>query len=405
MKSSSVLPEPTTQRPADRESIGDLDWSKLSSGSGAPIDIQKSLTIQSDALNTEIIDFLLQWEEGDVGIGINSLSAAFDAKRLQETYEVLDALNHVDKELEEVDGWLMEQIQCLSLIQSRLVVIEKESGTLEKGYQNLKSIQEMTESLVLGLSLSSEDERVLSTKPEQVLEAAYKQNSFDDTAEIISPLLSALRNIKKALALTGGEVPGISIRQWKQLQSLTAVSKQRQKLVELSKFFCNKFAPFLCGVFGAVLKHRSLHEQAAKRVKKQRIHGVEIKHFSFEVAIDDGLKFSRMLTNATDRALFGTRKTDGSSSQEPPLTLRPNKDINEDNVALHAQSNYHEALGGFVPLLELVLELSTSTVVSLSTAYVTSSAERFYVPLFRVLFQHLRLLVISSKGSVGWFVG
>ena len=153
------------------------------------------------------------------------------------------------------------------------------------------------------------------------------------------------------------------------------------------------------------MKHRSLHEQAAKRVKKQRIHGVEIKHFSFEVAIDDGLKFSRMLTNATDRALFGTRKTDGSSSQEPPLTLRPNKDINEDNVALHAQSNYHEALGGFVPLLELVLELSTSTVVSLSTAYVTSSAERFYVPLFRVLFQHLRLLVISSKGSVGWFVG
>lgn len=55
-------------------------------------------------------------------------------------------------------------------IQSRLSVIEHESGTLESSYQNLTSIQEMVESLVVGLSISREDEEILLHHPHEVLD-------------------------------------------------------------------------------------------------------------------------------------------------------------------------------------------------------------------------------------------
>ena len=53
-------------------------------------------------------------------------------------------------------------------IQSRLSVIEHESGTLESSYQNLTSIQEMVESLVVGLSISRDDEEILLHHPHEV---------------------------------------------------------------------------------------------------------------------------------------------------------------------------------------------------------------------------------------------
>ena len=59
-------------------------------------------------------------------------------------------------------------------IQSRLSVIEHESGTLESSYQNLTSIQEMVESLVVGLSISREDEEILLHHPHEVQDFIHK---------------------------------------------------------------------------------------------------------------------------------------------------------------------------------------------------------------------------------------
>lgn len=51
-----------------------------------------------------------------------------ELKKMRENTEVLDALFLVDKELEGVDDWIGEQLDRLVGIQTKLAVIETESG-------------------------------------------------------------------------------------------------------------------------------------------------------------------------------------------------------------------------------------------------------------------------------------
>ena len=90
--------------------LEELDWSKVGND---PKEIQIALAAQSETLNTEIIDFLLQWEE-DENVG-KSLP---DSKRVRDTFEVLDALSQVDNDLEGVNVWLSEQIERLFQVHS-----------------------------------------------------------------------------------------------------------------------------------------------------------------------------------------------------------------------------------------------------------------------------------------------
>ena len=85
--------------------LEELDWSKVGND---PKEIQVALAAQSETLNTEIIDFLLQWEE-DENVG----KTLPDSKRVRDTFEVLDALSQVDNDLEGVNLWLSEQIERL----------------------------------------------------------------------------------------------------------------------------------------------------------------------------------------------------------------------------------------------------------------------------------------------------
>lgn len=88
---------------------------------------------------------------------------------------------------------------------------------------------------------------------------------------------------------------GISSAQWKQLQMMTAVSRQKQKLVEMKDYFTKKFSKTLASLFENVLKHKSLHKEV-----KNTFVGIEIKQFSFSVVVDQGLKFSARLLNAAE---------------------------------------------------------------------------------------------------------
>lgn len=95
---------------------------------------------------------------------------------------------------------------------------------------------------------------------------------------------------------SGGKLTnGISSAQWKQLQAMAAVTKQKQKLLEMKDYFTKKFSRILASLFENVLKHKSLHKEV-----KSEFTGIEIKQFSFTVVIDHGLKFSARLLNASE---------------------------------------------------------------------------------------------------------
>ena len=88
--------------------LEELDWSKVGND---PKEIQIALAAQSETLNTEIIDFLLQWEEDE-----NVNKSLPDSKRVRDTFEVLDALSQVDHDLEGVDTWITDQIERLAQV-------------------------------------------------------------------------------------------------------------------------------------------------------------------------------------------------------------------------------------------------------------------------------------------------
>lgn len=76
---------------------------------------------------------------------------------------------------------------------------------------------------------------------------------------------------------------------------MTAVSRQKQKLVEMKDYFTKKFSKTLASLFENVLKHKSLHKEV-----KNTFVGIEIKQFSFTVVVDQGLKFSARLLNTAE---------------------------------------------------------------------------------------------------------
>ena len=95
--------------------LEELDWSKVGND---PKEIQVALAAQSQTLNTEIIDFLLQWEEDE-----NANKSHPDSKRVRDTFEVLNALTQIDQDLEGVDTWITDQIERLSQVCCILIIL------------------------------------------------------------------------------------------------------------------------------------------------------------------------------------------------------------------------------------------------------------------------------------------
>ena len=94
----------------------------------------------------------------------------------------------------------------------------------------------------------------------------------------------------------GKSISGITVSQWKQLQAMAAVSKQKQKLIEMTDYFCKNITKVLVTLFDNVLKHKCLHKES-----KTSFSGIDVKQFNFLVIIDHGLKFNARLLNATEQ--------------------------------------------------------------------------------------------------------
>ena len=77
---------------------------------------------------------------------------------------------------------------------------------------------------------------------------------------------------------------------------MTAVSKQKQKLIEMTDYFCKNITKVLVTLFDNVLKHKCLHKES-----KTSFSGIDVKQFNFLVIIDHGLKFHARLLNATEQ--------------------------------------------------------------------------------------------------------
>ena len=334
-----------------------LEERKWTSHDSAPMDLQVQLAKESESLQMEIIDFLLQWEEDD------GSSQPSDGPAGRDTLEILESLNQVDEELGRVDVWLGQQIEQLVNIQGKLVLIESESSSLETSWQNLSTVGKMLDTLSRGLALGKEHEEVLA-RPERLFLKAVASPDLLDVDTILAPLNEAISSLRLCLSLKGDSSEGSVLTQqhWRQLQLMSAVSTQRGRLLDLSGKCCATLTDNFVALFDKVLLHKALNDG-----NKGGRPSVTVAKFSFAQAI---------------RANVGT--PDGQRNYSVAQS-------SENNRAMAAQKTFHEALTDFLPILEHILELSPQTSIPICNAYVQAVHDKLYRPLIKTMFRDLQV--------------
>lgn len=339
-----------------------LEEHNWTSHDGAPMDLQMKLSKESDALQMEIIDFLLQWEEDE---GADPQAGGRD------TLEILESLNQVDEELGRVDVWLGQQIEQLVSIQGKLVLIEAESSSLETSWQNLSTVQRMLDTLSRGLSLAREHEEVLA-KPDKLFSRAVASADLVDVDSILAPLNEAISSLRLCLSLKGesSETSVLTQQHWRQLQIMSAVSTQRGKLLDLADKCCTVLTDMLAALFDKLLLHKALNEAGGRRPS------VVVQKYSFGAAI---------------RANVGT-----SEGQRNYSVVQSS----DNNQAMASQRTFHDALTDFLPTLEHVLELSPQAAVPICNAYVQAAHDKLYRPLIKTMFRDLQAILLPRHAVV-----
>jgi len=350
--------------------LDELNWGSSLQGH---TDLQQVLSKQSEDLNREIIDFLLQWEEMDNGGSRTAATATTNrghdhrgmgvATRMSDTSEVLSALASVDVELDAVNRWLQEQIERLSEIQTNLSLIEEESGALESSWQSLTSVQEVVTLLVKKYSITDYQEQTLQS-PDKVMDPVMKAASLVNCniQQSTAPLLHAMIALRDAINVQFEEVADVSALQWKQIQNMTAISSQRAKLRALADKCISSFAGTALGLYDWLLKHKSLVDS-----------GLVIKHFNF----------SAILTATTTY-----HKRVGSSSS-PDYDWYVSIRSADSNPAVKARKVFETNLRPFVPLLEAFVDLSPTSSQGLRDAYVAAVTDRLYGPMMKQIAKDL----------------
>ncbi len=398
-----TLNELFSEEEAEAEHLLDeLNWNGTNSETSSnnqQLDLQLLLGKQSEQLNCEIIDFLLQWEEMDDTDNANSKNVAKTTVTLgvRDTREVLTALSLVDTELAAVDLWLGEQIERLGEIQSNLHMIEDESGALETSWLNLNVVQEVVQTIVQGYSIDARHEKLLSAAPEELFSFVIKSASLNSARSTLRPLLEALSALRTALDMkalhkrglaeadsTNHGMKSISPAQWKQLQSIAAVTTQRAKLTDLADTFCRNFRDFCTGLFDMLLRHKALTLEGSTS-------SVVVKQFSFQPLIDKYVS-GRGVASGFKRTA-DVEASSAAASKEPTALPRLQA---ANNQLLQAQQNFQTALADFVPLLDVFVALSPSHARPLCEAYI-HAAQGLHQTLVRTMTKDLNAQVLVLK--------
>lgn len=374
-----------TEEEIEAESLlEELNWTSKIEVHG---ELQKNLSQQSDNLHVEIIDFLLQWECEPMGASINAMksSAATTAKagktssvakdtfkRIQDTSEVLNELNSVDEELQGVDDWIEEQLERLGMIQNKLIAVQSESGSLEASWSNLLSVKNIIEVLLRNLDMSIEDENIVS-KPYKVVDDALRLvNDTTDLAQHLKPLYTALQQLTSGLTLKSGigsQFPSLTSAHWKQLQSISSISSQRQKLTSIAKVYCNQINDNAAVMLESILKHKAINNINGKNIA--------VRQFLFSKVIEESIRIH-------DTTRIGS-STDDSVTH---ISFKPTARY-DSNQAISAQRCYHDALVGVLPLLESAMLFDSTRILPLSSIYVNYTQAKVYKPLIKGLFKDL----------------
>lgn len=373
---------------AEAESL--LDDLKWTTELGTSIDLQQTLAKQSSSLNMQIIDYLLQWEELDDGSSRVGSSSSSQSKGnsnnsrapTRNTVEILDALNQVDRELEEANLWLNIQIERLSEIKSHLVLIEDESGGLESSYKNVQAIRDLINSVVSILTIEKVHETILRN-PEPVITTALKvlnsTNSAANSETMLNPLVVAANKLLQAISFKGDEniVPH---QTWKQIRVISAITEQKEKLFQLADTFVSKATQQLIPLFQSILKHKSVHDEINKYVTDVRLYK------SSSIIKDRKFARKKQLEQATLNP----------SSTVASLYYCPK----ELNVLQSCQQLYHQSISEFMGLIEKLIQLSPSSTSSICKSYVETTHEKFYAILFKALMREYRTLMPASRSPI-----
>jgi hypothetical protein len=404
---------------SEEETEAEILLSELKWISEAPTELLHTISKQSDTLNLEIIDFLLQWEDDG---GANSQSQAKVSGSSKDTYKVLRALANVDTELASVDKWIDEQISHLEKTQIKLQKIENESSALETGYQNVSSIRQLVETVVTALSLSKEDEDLISN-PSRVLISILQKDTLRNISKNLKPLLEALNKLQAGLCQHGKTLGNIAPSVWKQLLTVSAVSTQRNRLSELADTFCRDVSEYFPGFVDGLMSHPNMNDPAKGRVLtvKQLSNlsqmvtaallppGTEL--FPRHVDLEQ-LGFSRSGGGVSFKVGVADN-SDAASHSKVPLELRslgyvPPKcffcatgnAVSTLNEGMQAQSLFHTTLVSFRPLFTNIQDLDSSIIHMLCQYYTKGPAqEKLYNPYIKAFFKGIQGLLPSGKAA------
>lgn len=364
---------------AEAEAILDqLQWSKSLS---EQMDIHQILSSTSDKLNHEIIDFLLQWEEMDDASSSSSRtplssSSSSSSFGLKDTKEVLVALSQVDGQLDTVDRWLGEQIERLSEIQSNLFLIEDESGALETSWTNLNVVQEVVQLLVSKYALDEAQETILQY-PERALGPLLKLPSLNQVDKHVLPLVQAAALLRDAVKLRTADLCGLTAAQWKQIQSISAISAQKSRLAEISATFCSKLGEWAVNLFDWLLKHKQIADSIVPKAFTSSRAAIE------EICF---VKFDGFMSNPNMPVKFRLPRSKYRAA--------------ERNQLLEAQALYHSQVSKFADLLDMLVELNPEQSKVIVDAYQHASFDRLYGPLIKAFAKDLQAQLTGKQVAV-----